>query len=199
VTDTHDGGIGDSDAHRIRLLDTAARLFYTEGVHRVSLERVITEAGVPEVTLEESFGGRDGLVRAYLELRHSRTRERINRELTRYGTARDRLVGVFEIQGAAFSEPGFRGCAFVSASAQALPGEVVNEVAAEYRTWLHDLFRGLAGSADAPDPDELADQLVLLYDGAGISAWMDHRPATVHTSRSIAAALVDTALGSAEK
>lgn len=187
---------GDRDGARIRLLDAAADLFYREGVHRVSLERVIDQAGVPESTLLEAFGDRDGLVLAYLRLRHSRTRERIARELTRFHSPRDKLLGVFEIQGMAFSEPGFRGCAFVSASAQALPGEVVEQVATEYRSWLHGLFTGLSADADAPSPDELADQLVLLYDGAGISAWMDRRPATADTSRSIAKSLIDAALPS---
>jgi AcrR family transcriptional regulator len=184
----------DSDRARIRLLDAAADLFYAEGVHRVSMDRVIEKAGVPEETLHDAFGSRDELVRAYLRLRHSRTRERISRELTRYHTPRDRLVGVFEIQGMAFSEPGFRGCAFVSASAEALPGEVVEEVAAEYRNWVHNLFLDLSYAAKATYPEELAEQLVILYDGAGISAWLDHKPATVQASRRMAAALVDAAI-----
>ena len=183
-----------ADDARIRLLNTAAEMFYTEGVHRVDIDRVIAKAGVPEATLYDAFGSRDGLVLAYLRLRHSRTRERISRELTRYHSPRDRLVGVFEIQGMAFSEPGFRGCAFVSASGQALPGEAVEVVAGEYRDWLHNMFLDLAFAAEAPYPQELAEQLVILYDGAGISAWMDHNPATVQASRSMAAALVDSAL-----
>jgi AcrR family transcriptional regulator len=189
------GGSDDAaDGARIRLLNAAAELFYSEGIQRVGIERVIEKAGVPEAALVEAFGSRDELVRAYLRLRHSRTRERIARELTRYHTPRDRLIGVFEIQGMAFSEPGFRGCAFVSASAESLPGGVVEEVAAEYRNWVHNLFLDLAFAAKAAYPEELAEQLVILYDGAGISAWLDHKPATVQASRSMATALVDAAI-----
>jgi AcrR family transcriptional regulator len=183
-----------ADDARIRLLNTAAEMFYSEGVHRVDIERVIAKAGVPEATLYDAFGSREELVLAYLRLRHSRTRERISQELTRYHSPRDRLVGVFEIQGMAFSEPGFRGCAFVSASGQALPGEAVEQVAAEYRNWLHNMFLDLAFAAEVAYPQELAEQLVILYDGAGISAWMDHNPAAVQASRRMAAALVDAAL-----
>jgi AcrR family transcriptional regulator len=193
--ETNSGGGSDAaDEARIRLLNTAAEMFYNEGVHRVEIDRVIEKAGVPEATLHDAFGSREELVLAYLRLRHSRTRERISRELTRYHSPRDRLVGVFEIQGMAFSEPGFRGCAFVGASGQALPGEAVERVAAEYRNWLHNMFLDLAFAAEVPYPQELAEQLVILYDGAGISAWMDHNPATVQASRSMAAALVDAAL-----
>jgi hypothetical protein len=47
---------------------------------------------------------------------------------------------------------------------------------------------------DLADPDALAQRLVVLYDGAGISAWMDHDPTVAVASRSIAEMLVDTAI-----
>jgi AcrR family transcriptional regulator len=181
---------------RQRLLDTASELFYREGVHRVSVERVIEAAGVPENTLLKAFGSKDELIRAYLRARHARTLDQMKSGLARYETPRERLIGVFEIQGASFGEPGFRGCAFVTASAEALPGEVVEQVATEYRDWVHNMFLDLCFSAQAPRPEELAEQLVVLYDGAGTSAWMDHNPATVGVSRAVAEVLVAAALDS---
>ena len=103
-------------------------------------------------------------------------------------------MGVFEIQGQSFVEPGFHGCALVTASAEALPGEVVEEIVTEYRDWLQNLFFDLAFAAEVPHPEELAEQLVVLF--AGISAWLDSRPSTVNTSRAIAEALIDAALQS---
>jgi hypothetical protein len=84
----------------------------------------------------------------------------------------------------------------VTASAEALPGEVVEEIVTEYRDWLQNLFFDLAFAAEVPHPEELAEQLVVLFDGAGISAWLDSRPSTVNTSRAIAEALIDAALQS---
>jgi AcrR family transcriptional regulator len=189
-----DDSAPDATAARERLLEIADQLFYREGVHRVPIERVIAEAGVPEATLHEAFGGEDELVRAYLRARHSRLQNAITEHLAEYRTPREKLVGVFDIQGKSFTEPGFRGCAFVTASAEALPGEAIAEVATEYRDWLHNFFLDLTFAAEAPHPEELAQQLVLLFDGAGISAWMDGRPSTVNTSRAIAQAVVDAAL-----
>ena len=191
-----DDDVIDPALARQRLLGAADELFYREGVHRVPIDRVIEKAGVPADTLREAFGSPDELIRAYLRARHTRLQDAITRGLPRYGTPRDRLVGVFEIQGQSFVEPGFRGCALVTASAEALPGEVVEEVATEYRDWVHNLFFDLAFAAEVSHPEELAEQLVLLFDGAGISAWMDRRPKTVDTSRAIAEALVDAALQS---
>ena len=67
-------------------------------------------------------------------------------------------------------------------------------VGEDYRTWVRSLFLDLAKQAGAADPQHLARQLVLLYDGAGISAWMDHDASTAQAARTIAAALVDSAI-----
>jgi AcrR family transcriptional regulator len=181
---------------RERLLAAAGELFYEEGVHTVGIDRVIERAGVAKATLYNAFGSKDALIRAYLEARHAATREGMMRELaSRYRTPRERLVGVFDVQGLWFAEPGFRGCAFISASAEARPGSAVEEVADEYRAWVRSLFLDLAREAGVTDPELLARQLVLLYDGAGISAWMDRDPTAAVAARTLAAALVEAASG----
>jgi AcrR family transcriptional regulator len=179
---------------RERLLAAACELFYAEGVNSVGIDRVIERAGVAKASLYNTFGSKEELVRAYLKARHTQTRERMARELqARYGTPRERLVGVFEVQGLAFTEPDFRGCAFVSASAETDAGEAVKQTTDEYRIWVRSLFLDLAYAAGAPQPETLARQLVLLYDGAGISSWMDRDPGVAQASRSIAKTLVDAA------
>jgi AcrR family transcriptional regulator len=188
-----DDRVIDAALARQRLLDAADELFYREGVHRVPIDRVIEKAGVPADTLLEAFGSADELIRTYLRARHTRLQDAVTLALPRYRTPRDRLLGVFEIQGQSFVEPGYRGCALVTASAEALPGEVVMEVATEYRDWLNNLFLDLAFAAEVLHPEELAEQLVVLFDGAAVSAWMDSRSSTVNTSRAIAEALIDAA------
>ncbi|HEY4409686.1 MAG TPA: TetR/AcrR family transcriptional regulator [Acidimicrobiia bacterium] len=180
---------------RERLLQAASELFYAEGVHIVGVDRLVERAGVAKATLYTLFGNKDGLVRAYLTERHDATRRRMDRELaTRFDTPRQRLLGVFEVQGQSFTEPGFHGCAFVGANAESSPGTSVEEVTDDYRNWVHSLFVDLATQAGATDPETLARQLVLLYDGAGISAWMDHDPTVANTARTVAAALIDSAI-----
>jgi AcrR family transcriptional regulator len=180
---------------RERLLTAASRLFYEDGVHTVGVDRIVERAGVAKATLYTLFGSKEGLVRAYLTERHGATRERMTRELAaRFDTPRERLLGVFEVQGLSFTEPGFRGCAFVGANAESSPGSSVDEVTEDYRNWLRTLFVDLAKEAGATDAEHLAQQLVVIYDGAGISAWMDHDPAVANTARTIAAALIDSAI-----
>jgi AcrR family transcriptional regulator len=178
---------------RERLLAAANELFYAEGVHTVGIDRVIERAGVAKASLYNTFGSKDELVRAYLESRHTRMAERITRHLARYTDPRDRLLSVFEAQGELFAEPGFRGCAFASASAES-PGELVERASGEYRRWVRTLLTDLAAEAGAPAPELLGRKLHMVYDGASLSARVEHDPAVAVAARSAAETLVDAAL-----
>jgi AcrR family transcriptional regulator len=177
---------------RKRLLEAASELFYAEGVHTVGIDRVIERAGVAKASLYNTFGSKDELVRAYLEGRHAATSARITRYLERYSDPRERLLGVFEAQGELFAEPGFRGCAFVSASAES-PGEAVSHAADDYRGWVLGLLTSLAREAGVPDPEKLGRQLHMIYDGASLSARMDHDPSAAVAARAAAEVLLDAA------
>jgi hypothetical protein len=55
------------------------------------------------------------------------------------------------------------------------------------------LFTTLATEAGVADPDALAREFHLLYDGAGLSARMDHDPSAATTAKAAAAVLFDAA------
>jgi AcrR family transcriptional regulator len=176
---------------RERLLAAADELFYNEGVQTVGIDRIIEHAGVAKASLYNIFGSKEELVHAYLESRQASTSERITRTLTRFRTPRDRLLGVFDAQGELFTDPEFNGCAFVSASAEATHGSSIEQAADEYRAWVRTLFTDLAKEAGFADPDAVARQLHLLYDGASLSARMDRDPTSATTARAAAAAILD--------
>jgi AcrR family transcriptional regulator len=177
---------------RERLLAAADELFYDEGVHIVGIDRVIERAGVAKASLYNTFGSKDELVRAYLKMRHELNAARINQYIERYDTPRERLLGVFEAQGETFTDPTFRGCAFVSASAES-PGEPVSSAADDYRGWVRGLFTDLAREAGAADPELLARQLHMIYDGASLSVRLDRNPAASAMARAAAETLLDAA------
>ncbi|MET1075426.1 MAG: helix-turn-helix domain-containing protein, partial [Umezawaea sp.] len=51
---------------RDRLLDTASRLFYAEGIRTVPVDRLVTEADVTRATFYRHFPSKEDLVVAYL-------------------------------------------------------------------------------------------------------------------------------------
>jgi AcrR family transcriptional regulator len=179
---------------RERLLAAANELFYNEGVHTVGIDRIIEHAGVAKASLYNTFGSKDELVRAYLESRQANVAERIMQAVERYDTPRERLLAVFEGQGDLFARPDYHGCAFIRASAESHPGDVAEQATEAYRRWVRALLTGLAAQAGVPEPEILARQLHLLYDGSGQAARMDHDPAAAAAARTAAAALLDAAL-----
>jgi AcrR family transcriptional regulator len=178
---------------RERLLAAANELFYREGVQTVGIDRIIEHAGVAKASLYNTFGNKEGLVRAYLEGRHDRVEERMNRTLTRFRTPRERLLGVFDAVGETVTSPGFNGCAFVAATAEAHQGGAIELVAGDHRRWLRGVLTDLAAEAGVADPEALARQFHLLYDGAVLSGRMDHDPSAATTARAAATVLFEAA------
>jgi AcrR family transcriptional regulator len=178
---------------RERLLDTADRLFYDEGVRAVGIDRVLEESGVAKGSLYYNFGGKDDLVRTYLQNRHASWAARIDAELATAATPAGRILAVFDALGDLFAQPDFRGCAFINAAAEAPAGSAEEQATRDFRTWLHGLFTALVSEAGYRDAGRLSAQLVILYDGANVSAHMDHNPAAAQAARDAAAGLLNLA------
>jgi AcrR family transcriptional regulator len=178
---------------RDRLLAAANELFYKEGINNVGIDRVIEQAGVAKASLYAHFRSKDELVRAYLQDRHEMRKARVLERIAGHRSPRERLLAVFDGVAETFTQPGYRGCAFVRANAEMPQGSVAKTVCDTARGWLHELFTTLAGEAGARNPAALAQQLMLLYDGAVIAAQMDGDVDAVTAARALAASLLDAA------
>jgi len=176
-----------------RLLQAADELFYSEGIHTVGIDRVIAHAGVAKGSLYYSFTGKDELVSEYLTERHGRWAERVSAGVEAHTDPRDRILAVYDALGTLFAQPDYRGCAFMNAIAEAAPDSVEANAATAFRAWVHILFLGLATDTVAADPKQLAEGLVVLYDGAVATAQMDRAPEAARTARRTAELVLDDA------
>jgi hypothetical protein len=95
--------------------------------------------------------------------------------------------------GEQVTAPGFNGCAFVAASAESHPGGAVEAASDHHRGWMRGFLTRLAAEAGAADPEALAHQLHMLYDGAVLSGRMDRDPSAATAAREAAVALYDAA------
>ncbi|MEJ8826180.1 TetR/AcrR family transcriptional regulator [Variovorax humicola] len=181
---------------RERLLAAADELFYEGGINTVGIERVIERAGVAKASLYDCFGSKEELIRAYLQSRQEARKLRLTSKLAAYETPRDRLLGVFDAMGELMAAPNFRGCAFNRAASESKSGSAIKSTCDEARGWMKDLFTGLAKDAGAADPENLARQLVLLYDGASVSGQLEFGSGAAATARAIAAHMLDAAMPS---
>jgi AcrR family transcriptional regulator len=178
---------------RERLLEAAMELFYAEGVQSVGIDRLIARAGVAKASLYSTFGSKEGLVRAYLDRRHEVMIGRLRRAASEVDDPLERLLAVFDAQAGLFSRPDFRGCAFVAAAAEAPAEGQIAEATAAYRGEVRSLLVELATEARIVDPEQLAEQLRLIYDGGSIAANLDHNPEVASSARAAARILIEAA------
>jgi AcrR family transcriptional regulator len=157
-----------SDA-RLRVLDTATRLFYAEGVHTVGIDRIIAEAPVAKATFYHHFKAKDDLVIAYLVREYERQRGVFGAVP---GTGTARIKAIFSMLGEHSCGPGFRGCPFLNAAAEfADPAHPVRQVVVDYRAWFRDLMRTLLleSGRSAADAVAASEFLLVLRDGVAVS------------------------------
>ena len=166
-----------------RLLRTASRLFYAEGIHAVGVERLIKEASVTRATFYRHYPSKDDLVSAYLTTTATDIREAVGRARHDKSPG-EALRAVMAVLGDATLEDGFRGCQFLNAAAE-YPDRAhpVRAVIDDQRTWLFTVLRDLAADLDHPEPDHAARVLVLLHDGAFQAAELDSAKAVRETLR----------------
>ena len=160
---------------RTRLLDTASRLFYAEGIHKVGVDRVIAEAAVAKATFYHHFKSKEDLVRAYLTTEYERQKGLLEGAP---GTGVDRIEWILAKVAEISVGPGFRGCPFLNAAAEyADPAHPVRHVVDDYRSWYRDLMRDNLKTSDRPDADQKADLLLLVRDGIAIAGGLGDRAA----------------------
>jgi AcrR family transcriptional regulator len=159
-----------SAAPRERLLNTALRLFYEEGIGRVGVDRIVSEAPVTRATFYRHFRGKDELVAACLQMFDAMRRAQAE-TLAASGTApADQLRSVAGGIGDELCTPGFRGCVFINAAAEYPdPDSAPRRAIDEHRRWFAEYLQTLLTGAGHAHPDRAARHLVMLRDGAMVA------------------------------
>lgn len=170
-----------------KLLEAADALFYGQGVRATSVDAVAERAGVTKVTLYSHFASKDELVAAYLEERDRRWWESLGDTLSAYTEPWGRLL-----------DGDLRGCAFVNCAAKFPdPAHPVREVTRRHKAGVRARLRDLAAEAGAEDPDSLSGLLLVVLEGAYVTAALEGDDRSFGRSRSLFADLISATDGKA--
>ncbi|MEU0529624.1 TetR/AcrR family transcriptional regulator [Amycolatopsis tolypomycina] len=174
-----------------KVLEAASALFYRDGIHAVGVDTVAAEAGVTKAALYGNFGSKSGLVVAYLRERDRRWQAEIDRITAAHADPRARVLAVFDAYEAWLSRDGYRGCAFLNATSEFPdPADPVREVVRHHKTALHGYLRAQLRRGGAPErADALADELMLLLEGAAVTAVVAQSSQPFDTAKRLAATL----------
>jgi AcrR family transcriptional regulator len=158
---------------RERILATATELFLREGYRAVGIDRIIELAGVAKTSLYRNFRSKDELIVAYLERADEDFWLWFEQAIAGAGSPRAGLVALFEATGKLATSPQCLGCTFQVAAAEfPEPDHPAHRVARAHKLEVLRRLRELAEEAGADDPAGLAEQLMLLMDGAWAAARM---------------------------
>ena len=162
---------------RQRILDAANELFYNHGIRATSADRIIEQVGITKVTFYRHFRTKSDLVVSYLE--QQAAAERAWMESTvRAGDPLARAHAIAADIGAVSCSPGFRGCAFINAAAEfADPDDPVRIAVDAHRRWMIGVFADIAAQAGVADVGSVANQLMILRDGAMVNGYLGDSPA----------------------
>ncbi|MDT8915194.1 TetR/AcrR family transcriptional regulator [Amycolatopsis sp. PS_44_ISF1] len=152
---------------RDRLLGTAGRLFYTQGLHSVGIDRIVAEAKVTRATLYRHFPSKDELVVTYLTAADDAIRAQVEAARAAQESADGLVRAVGRTITDAIRSDGFRGCAFLNAAAE-YPAEThpVHQAVLEHRRWFLGTVTELLATTGETAPEPAARHFVMLRDGA---------------------------------
>ncbi len=180
---------------RDRIVAAASRLFYARGIRAVGVDTIIADSGVAKATFYRHFPAKDDLVLAYLDQTDAQWSAQLHAAAQAAGPVpAAQLVGLFDALTATCRTDGYRGCGFLNAAAESLPGSAVHARTVAHKDSVRAWVRDLAGQAGAQDPDRLARALTLVLDGALAAGALDADPAAADAARDTARDLVASAL-----
>jgi AcrR family transcriptional regulator len=170
-----------------RILETADRLFYLQGIRAVGVDTIAAEIGISKRTLYNHFPSKDALISAYLERRFVAPRPSDKSPV-------EQILGTFDSLERRFSAKDFRGCPFVNAVAElGSTDRSVKKIAVAFKESRRLWFRDLLVQLGVADAESLATQLALLVDGSIAQDLVRDDPAMARAAKQAAMVLLKNA------
>jgi AcrR family transcriptional regulator len=170
-----------------RILETADRLFYLQGIRAVGVDTIAAEIGISKRTLYNHFPSKDALIAAYLARRFVQPRPSEK-------PPAEQILGTFDQLERRFSARDFRGCPFVNAVAElGSEDQSVRKIAIEFKESRRLWFRDLLVQIGVVNAEALATQLTVLVDGCIAQDLVRNDPAMARAAKEAASVLLKNA------
>src|ERR1700744_170850 len=170
-----------------RILETADRLFYLQGIRAIGVDTIAAEIGISKRPLYNHFPSKDALIVAYLERRFVTPRPSDK-------PPAEQILGTFDALERRFAGKDFRGCPFVNAVAElGAEDQSVRKIAIEFKESRRLWFRDLLVQLGVTDAEALATQLAVLVDGCIAQDLVRNDPAMARAAKQAAKVLLKDA------
>lgn len=184
---------------RKRIVDAATKLFYAEGIGRVSVDAIAEKAGLTKRTLYYHFRSKDDLIAAYLDARDQPNLKQMAGWFDAAEGGADRKVeAIFTNLARVARHPKWKGCGFLRTAAElaSTPGHPAVKAGSRHKTNFEKWLADELSAHNVTAPHMLAREIVLLMDGAFSSMLIHHNPDYIKAAGHAAATLVRARSGS---
>ena len=180
------------ESPRDRILKTAIHFFNSKGIRATGVDTLIEESGVAKMTFYKYFPTKKALVMEYLRERDHFVLALLKERLSREGPSpREKLLSIFDVLKNLCEDPQFRGCVFINAIAESRSVESEEHLfSASHKRAFQQLLKETAIQAGLKKPNEVADQLSLLFHGAVVTAQIEDSTRPIQVARELAYKLV---------
>ncbi|SDZ19638.1 transcriptional regulator, TetR family [Jannaschia faecimaris] len=180
---------------RDELVRNALDVFYRDGFHATGMDKLVAETGISKTSMYKHFRTKEDLILAVLRLRDERFRNWFCRRVEEIAEApKDRLLAVFDALEEWFKSPEFKGCMFIKAVSEFQnPEDPIHIQSATHKRMLLEFVQGIAAQARVTDPGTLARQLMLLKEGAIVTAVMQGEAKVAADAKAAARILIAAA------
>jgi AcrR family transcriptional regulator len=157
-----------------RIMQTATRLFYTQGYNLTGINQLIAEAGIAKPSLYNKYRSKNDVLLAYLDRQSLTLFDALEAHLTKIKGARNKIIGIFEFSVTSNQASNFGGCPFLKIKAEVAPSEkaVLDRILAT-KNRLRKLFLQLVTELEDKkgfSDKALADMLYFMLEGSRASA-----------------------------
>jgi AcrR family transcriptional regulator len=177
---------------RDELVKKAFQVFYDNGFHASGMDRVAAETGISKTSIYKYFRTKDELIIAVLRERDRDFRSWLYQRMEEMAESpKGQLVAMFDVLEEWFKTPGFRGCMFIKASSEFQDTEhPIHKASVDHKRALENHVIALAEKAGLTNPRDLARQLMLLKEGAIVTAHLGHVKNPAQDAKQVAEVLV---------
>ena len=163
---------------RDRILDTAMRLFYQDGIRATGIDKIIGESGVAKMSFYRNFPSKADLVTAFLLRRHdfwmSWFTATVEERLVSSNVGIEVIADVLRIW---FKQDDFRGCAFINTVAESGSSESDQcRIARDHKAELEKYVERLAARLGLKRPKEIATSAMIIIEGTIVRVQMTEDP-----------------------
>ena len=182
-----------SASKRDALVQNALKAFYAGGFHAIGMDRLARETGVSKTAIYKHFRTKDELILATLRLRDEQFRNWLVRRVEALADdPKNQLLAIFTALGEWFEEPEFKSCMFIKASSEYQDrNDPIHQTAAEHKKLLLKYFKRLADDAGLSNAGNVAQQLLVLKEGAIVLAHLFGPKSIAKDAHSAAKMIID--------